>query len=158
MKFINFQAFAELAELTARANGKTTETIRFALNFLFDGMNRQVLYIGLNQASCDYARKLAVEFVNAHPEYQIEIRRNNRHAIEFLSGRGHTVLVFSPHSTAIYACRGRTLDEIIFDVDPETLFKGSQKENGKFKELFYSVFPCMAHRPKVDCSSLPQYF
>lgn len=158
MKFINFQTFAELAELSVRANGKTQESVRYALNVLFNGTNRHVLYIGYSQHSCTYARQVAVEMVKSHPEYGIEITVNSRYYMEFISGAGRSVLVLSPFSTSIHACRGRTLDEIIFDVDLETLFKDNQKEDGKFRELLYSVGPCMVHRPKIDADSLNLFF
>ncbi len=158
MKFLNFQTFTELAELTARANGKTAEAVKAALNCLFNGANRHVLYIGHNQVACEYARKLATGLVKEHPEYHIDIRASSRFAVEFLSGLGSSVLIFSPFLTAARACRGRTLDEIIFDVELDTLFKDSQKEDSKFRELLYSVAPCMAHRPKVNHKTLIKYF
>ena len=157
MKFLNFQAFAELAELTARANGKTQEAVRFSLNFLFSGLHRSVLYIGNNQESCIDARRFAEEMVKSRPEYGIEIKVNNRYGIQFFSGAGTSHLLFNPYSTAHHSIRGRTLDEIIFHVDPETLFKGSQKEDGKFKDLFYSVAPTMAHRRNSN-AQLKQFF
>lgn len=158
MKFINFQTFAELAELTARGNGKTQGSITYALNVLFNGRHRCVLYVGRNQTSCLNARKVAEELVKSRPEYGIEIIASNRYFMEFFSGAGRSVLVFSPFSSLPRSARGRTLDEIIFDVDLETLFKDSQNEDGRFKDILYSVGPCMATRPKIDATSLKHFF
>ena len=158
MKFLNFQAFVDLAELTSRANGKTHEAVRYALNVLFNGPHRSVLFIAHSRESCEYARTLATEMIFAHPEYPIEICKNNRFGMEFFSGAGTSHLLFTPFSTSLPACRGRTLDEIVFDLDPETLFKGSQKEDGKFKELVYSVVPTMVSRPRINPTQLKQFF
>ena len=96
MKYLTSSQFFELAEMTARANGKTTETIRAALNFLINGHDQYVMYVGHTNQSCDYARKIAAQMLQeSDPVFQIEITRNNRYVIEFWSVFGRSVLRFA---------------------------------------------------------------
>jgi hypothetical protein len=147
MKYLTSSQFFELAEMTVRANGKTTETIRAALNFLINGHDQYVMYVGYTNQSCDYARKIATQMLQeADPVFQIEITRNNRYVIEFWSVFGRSVLRFANWTTIPYSVRGMTLNEIFFDIDPETLFRDSLREESKVKEIWLSVAPMFAYR------------
>lgn len=155
MKYLTSSQFFELAEMTARANGKTTETIRDALNFLVNDHDRIVLYVGYTNPSCDYARKVATQMLQeADPKYEIEIERNNRHSIEFWSVFGRSVLRFANWTTVPYSLRGMTLNEIYFDIDPETMFRDSQREESKVKDIWLSVAPMFAYRKPAKNSTI----
>ena len=155
MKYLTSSQFFELAEMTVRANGKTTETVRAALNFLISDQDQCVMYVGYTNQSCDFARRLAAQMLQeADPVFQIEIIRNNRYLIEFYSVFGSSVLRFANWTTIPYTIRGVTLNEIFFDVDLEVLFKGSSEEESKVKEIWLSVAPTFAYRKKPANNSI----
>lgn len=155
MKYLTSKQFFDLCELSARMNGKTTETVRAALNFLINGDNRIVMYVGYNNPSCDHARKIATQMLmeinEVDPRFEFEIIYNNRYALEFLSAFGRSVLRFSSWTSIPNSLRGMTLDEIFFDIDPETMFKGSNMEGCKILDTCASVVPMFAYRrPRPD--------
>ena len=159
MKYLTSHQFVELSELAVRANGKTTETIRDSLNFLINDRDRVVMYVGYNNATCDYARSLATqmlsEVVEVYPKFNFEITRSNRQCIEFSSIFGRSVLRFASWSTIPNSWCGMTLDEIYFDLDPETLFKDSQREKSKANNICATLCSMFTyHKPAKTNSNI----
>ena len=155
MKYLTSSQFFELAEMTARANGKTTETIRAILNFLINDEERWVLYVGHSNKSCDFARQIATQFLkDADPIFQIEIIRNNQYMIEFWSLFGRSTIRFANWSTVTSNIRGMRFDEIFFDIDPETMFRDSLREESKVKDIWYSVAPSFSCRKPAKNSTI----
>lgn len=150
MKYLTSKQFFDLCETLTRANGKTTEAVRAALNLLINGNDRVVMYVGYNWPTCDYARHLAEQLITEaneiDPRFGFEITRSNRYSIEFESAFGRSVLRFTIWDTLPTSLRGMTLDEIFFDIDPAVMFKGNS-ENNRAVETCMCVAPAMAHRP-----------
>lgn len=155
MKYLTSRQFFELSEMTVRANGKTTETIRDILNFLINDQDRVVMYVGYNNPSCDYARKIATQMLlEVDPMFGIEIKHNNRYHIEFWSVFGRSVIRFTSWASIPTSLCGMTLDEIYFDMDPETLFRDSQREESKVKDICASLAPMFSYRKPAKNSNI----
>ena len=148
MKFLDFKSFAALAELYIRQNGKTSDAIKAALNILISGGDRYVSYVGVNQHSCAHARAVALEILeNAAPYLDIKIERDNSNYLEFTSLFGSSVLRFISWRSLPMHLRGSTLDEIIFDVDLQTMSMFNTHDRTNLAvEIYQSIAPTMAYR------------
>ena len=124
MKYLNSQSLPEFLELCERQNGKTTAACLEALNRLaqIEG-DAKVGFVAVTREMSQSARLLITEKLHEQgPSLGIEIIANNASEIEFIFNRSRKVIKFFLLKT-LYLIRGMSLDDVIIDVHPASMFK-----------------------------------
>lgn len=149
MKYLNFERFADIAELCLRQNGKTTAAGNAALNSLMNvSGDATILFVSYNNPSSEHARRLIERtLIEANPDYEIKIEVNNSGHLRFSSITGIKSIRFCAFPAVSIAAKGCTLDDVIFDVDPGFMFKsGYPNAMENLIEIYKCIAPTMNKR------------
>ena len=125
MKYLDLEALGQLVQFTDRANGKSTEAITEALNILMRSNDTaRVLFVTARQQNSEAAQKAAKGILSKFAgKYDIRILRESRGILAFNSFNGNEkVLNVCDTRSAALTCRGNSYDDVIIDVELNTLF------------------------------------
>lgn len=142
MKFLNFQSFSQLAELTSRQNGKTYAAVKEALNVL---LNKEgpatVMIVTYNQSMRQYLGQVTEELLRSvRSTANVCTISVSLDSVEFSSFSGRKKLVFGLFTqNPDQLFRGKTFEDVIFDISPDIMFK----DRIKFDEFFRCLAPIM---------------
>ena len=143
MKFLNFQSFSQLAELASRQNGKTYAAVKEALNVL---LNKEgpatVMIVTYNQSMRRYLGQVTEELLRSvRSTADVCMISASLDSVEFSSFSGRKRLVFGSFTqNPDHLFRGKTFEDVIFDISPDIMFK----DRIKFDEFFRCLAPIMA--------------
>ena len=143
MKFLNFQSFSQLAELASRQNGKTYAAVKEALNVL---LNKEgpatVMIVTYNQSMRQYLGQVTEELLRSvRSTASVCAISVSLDSVEFSSFSARKKLVFGSFTqNPDQLFRGKTFEDVIFDISPDIMFK----DRIKFDEFFRCLAPIMA--------------
>ena len=161
MKYLTFDDLLGLNELTVRQNGKTTEAVKACLNSLFNFWNPLIIYVGYNLETCKYAKNLALDLLVTNPRLEVKITHSDTRGIKFEAVNGTNTLRFIPLNTIPLGFKGLSPNEMIFDIDVETLLKGTTSGETKLVDIISSIGPTMAALKSIhqlDPNKLIKFF